>query len=231
MAKSVRKETEKMENRLKKIEDVRLSENAYDILKEAIITLKFAPGERMNLARITGELGISTTPVREAMNRLVQEGFVVNIPFKGPIVTDVDEKMVEDLAELRELLEVAAIRKTAAHITPGDVKAGEDLLEKLEEAFRENDVRSYVDYSMQFHNMFLERCGNDMMASVIRGFNDHVKRTAFLALERQGSISPFIEDYKKILKALKKRDPEEAGRLLQRHLQKVRLAFDRGEPA
>lgn len=230
MAKSVRKETEKMENRLKKIEDVRLSENAYDILKEAIITLKFAPGERMNLARITGELGISTTPVREAMNRLVQEGFVVNIPFKGPIVTDVDEKMVAELAELRELLEVAAIRKTAAHITPGDVKAGEDLLEKLEEAFRKNDVRSYVDYSMQFHNMFLERCGNDMMASVIRGFNDHVKRTAFLALERQGSISPFIEDYKKILKALKKRDPEEAGRLLQRHLQKVRLAFDRGEP-
>jgi DNA-binding GntR family transcriptional regulator len=231
MTDTVRKQTDKGEGRLKKIEDVRLSENAYDILKEAIISLKFAPGERLNLARITGELGISTTPVREAMNRLVQEGFVVNIPFKGPSVTAVDEKMVEELAELRELLEVAAIRKTAAHITPGDVKAGEELLEKLEEAFRKNDVRSYVDYSMQFHNMFLERCGNDMMAGVIRGFNDHVKRTAFLALEKQGSISPFIEDYKKILKALKKRDPEEAGRLLQRHLQKVRLAFDRGEPA
>lgn len=92
----------KKEGRLKRIEDFTfLSENAYEILKDAIITLTFEPGEKLNLSKITRELGISTTPVREAMNRLIQEGFVVNVPFKGAFVSDVDSKMVEQLAELR----------------------------------------------------------------------------------------------------------------------------------
>ncbi|OPY65570.1 MAG: putative HTH-type transcriptional regulator YdfH [Syntrophorhabdaceae bacterium PtaU1.Bin034] len=221
-----KKEAHKL-NGLKKIEDFRfLSENAYEILKDAIITLKFAPGEKLNLPDITEELGISTTPVREAMNRLIQEGFVVNVPFKGAFVGDVDQKMVEQLAELRQLLEVAAIKRTAAQFTAGDAKVGEDLLEKLEKSYKKNDVTAYVEYSMQFHHMFVDRCGNELMASVIRGFNDHVKRIAFLALGKQGKISPFIDDYRKILESLKARNPEEAGRHLLDHLSKVEHSFD-----
>jgi DNA-binding GntR family transcriptional regulator len=220
------KEVQK-QNKLKRIQDFRfLSENAYEIIKEAIIGLKFAPGEKLNLAKITDELGISATPVREAMNRLIQEGFVVNNPYKGAFVSNVDDKMVVQLAELRELLEVAAIRRTAAQFTASDAKAGEELIEKLEKAYKKNDVTSYVEYSMQFHNMFIDRCGNEMMANVMRGFTDHVKRIAFLALGRLGKISPFIEDYKNILEAAKNRDPEEAGRRLLDHLRNVRHAFN-----
>ncbi len=214
------------EGRLKRIEDVRvLSENAYESIKEAIITLKFMPGEKLTLSTITDELGISATPVRDALNRLAQEGFVVTIPFRGAFVRDVDERMVEQLAELRELLEVAAIKKTAAQFTPGDVKTGEEMLERLEKAYKANDVTSYVECSMEFHTMFIDRCGNEMMANVLRGFRDHVRRIAFLALGRQGKISPFVDDYKRMLEGLRKRDPEEAGRQLLDHVGKVRRAF------
>ncbi len=218
------------ENKLKRIEEFRfLSENAYEIIKEAIIDLKFAPGEKLNLANITDELGISTTPVREAINRLMQEGFVVNIPFKGAFVSNVDEKMVRQLAELRELLEVAAIKRTVMEFTASDVKAGEELIEKLEKAYKKNDVTSYVEYSMQFHSMFIDRCGNELMANVLRGFTDHVKRIAFLALRKLGKISPFIEDYKSILEGARNRDPEEAGRRLLDHLRNVKHAFSQGD--
>lgn len=216
-----------VEGRLKKIEDYTfLSENAYEILKDAIITLTFEPGEKLNLSKITRELGISTTPVREAMNRLIQEGFVVNVPFKGAFVSDVDSKMVEQLAELRELLEVAAVKRTALQFTKSDAKMGEELLAKLEAAYEKNDVTEYVEYSMQFHGMFVDRCDNELMANVIRGFNDHVKRIAFLALRRQKKISPFATDYRGILNALIKRNPEKAGKLLAEHVRKVRYAFN-----
>jgi DNA-binding GntR family transcriptional regulator len=216
--------------RLKKLEDFRfLSENAYEVLKEAIITLKFAPGEKLNLSDITYELGISTTPVREAMNRLIQEGFVVNVPFRGAFVCEVDQKMVEQLTELRKLLEVAAIKRTAAQFTARDVKAGEELLEKIEKAYKKNDVTAYVECSMQFHNMFVDRCGNELMGGVIKGFTGHVKRIAFLALGKQKRISSFVEDYRKILDSLKKRDPEEAGRHLLDHLSKVHHSLEQKE--
>jgi len=215
------------ESRLKKIGNITfLSGNAYGILKEAIVTLKFAPGEKLNLAKITDELGISTTPVREAVTRLIQDGLVVNIPFKGAFVSDVDQRMVEELVELRELLEAAAIKRTAMEFSASDVEAAEGLLQKLEKAYKKNDLKSYVECSMQFHDMFVDRCGNGMMANVIRGFYDHVKRIAFLALEKQGKIAPFMEDYKKILESLKKRDPEEAARHLLDHVRKVRHSFD-----
>ncbi len=222
----MKKEAQK-EGRLKRIDDVRvLSGNAYESIKEAIITLRFMPGEKLSLSTMTDELGISATPVRDALNRLAQEGFVVTIPFKGAFVSNVDEAMVEQLAELRELLEVAAIKRTATQFTPGDVKIGEELLQRLEKAYDKNDVTSYVECSMAFHTMFIDRCGNEMMANVLRGFHDHVTRIAFLVLGRQGKISPFVEDYKRILEALKKRDPEEAGRQLLDHVTKVRHGFN-----
>jgi len=222
----MKKEIQK-EGRLKRIGDVRvLSENAYESIKEAIITLKFMPGEKLNLSTITDELGISATPVRDALSRLAQEGFVDAIPFKGAFVRKVDEKMVEQLAELRELLEVAAIKRTATQFTLRDVKTGEELLEKLEKAYKKNDVTSYVECSMEFHAMFIDRCGNEMMANVLRGFHDHVRRIAFLVVGRQGKISPFVDDYRRILEGLRKRDPEEAGRRLLDHVGKVRHAFN-----
>lgn len=102
---------------------------------------------------------------------------------------------------------------------------GEEILANLEEAYEKNDVTKYVEYSMQFHGMFVDRCDNELMANVIRGFNDHVKRIAFLALRRQERISPFVVDYRAILDALIKRNAEKAGRLLAEHVKKVRQAF------
>jgi len=230
MGRKKKEETPK-ENRLRRIEDFRfLSENAYEILKEAIITVKFAPQEKLNLAKITDELGISATPVREAMNRLIQDGFVVTIPFKGAYVSNVDQKMVDQLAELRELVEIAAIKRTATQFSANDVKAGEALLGKLEKACKENDVKSYVECSLQFHNLFIEKCGNEMMATVIKGFYDHIRRIAFLALGKQESISSFVDDYRRILDALREKNPEKAAKQLRDHLRKVTHTFDQEEP-
>ena len=215
-----------VEGRLKKIEDYTfLSENAYEILKDAIITLTFEPGEKLNLSKITRELGISTTPVREAMNRLIQEGFVVNVPFKGAFVSDVDSKMVEQLAECGSCwrLRPSSGRPSSS---PRAMQRWGRSLAKLEAAYEKNDVTEYVEYSMQFHGMFVDRCDNELMANVIRGFNDHVKRIAFLALRRQKKISPFATDYRGILNALIKRNPEKAGKLLAEHVRKVRYAFN-----
>jgi DNA-binding GntR family transcriptional regulator len=205
--------------KLNKVES--LTNNVYLAIKEAIVTTRLDPGVKLNISKIASELGTSTTPVREALNRLIKEGLVVNIPFKGLFVADVVKNEVEQLLEVRTLLELAAISKAVKNVDSDDLKLGKNLISRMKDAYRNKDVQKYIETSLDFHMLYINKCGNQMMAEFLENFTDKIKRLAFLAVKEHEKIPAFIEDYEKILSALEKRDNREATRLLREHLKRV----------
>jgi DNA-binding GntR family transcriptional regulator len=209
-------------NRLRKIHNIRfLGDRAYEIIKEAIVSLKLKPGERLKASELAEELGISATPIREALSRLEQEGFVEIVPFKGAFVCEIDHQSVKEIFELRELLEIAAAKKATANFSPGDLHKGETFLEEMRRACDATDVKTYLKRAKDFHELFINKCGNQKMISVIRSFNDHLERMRE-AVSSSESIPLYIEDYERILAGFKSRNTEETERALLAHLERVK---------
>jgi len=205
-------------NRIPRAES--LTDAVYEVIKEAILTLRIAPGDKLNVAEIAFELGTSSTPVREALNRLIKEGFVTKVPFKGLFVSEIDPISVQQLLEVRTILEMEAISRAAVRFGPQDLEVGARLIRKMLKAQNRGDIHVYIETSLDFHRLFINRCGNDIMANLLENLTDRIRQLAFLAV-RNREIPVFLEDYERMLEALKARDPEGAKKALREHLGRV----------
>lgn len=213
-------------NKLGKIPDIRsLSDHAYEILKEAIVSLKLKPGERLKVADLARELGISATPMREGLSRLEREGFVEIFPFRGAFVSEINGQSVVEIFELRALLEASAVRKAATTFSSADLKKGKAVLDEMREAFEANDIDLYLSLAQDFHETFINKCGNQTMIGVLRSFNGHLERMRKTVVRSSESIPPYLEDYRRIYRGLKNRNPEEAEKALLAHLDRVKKAL------
>ena len=218
--------SEEKRGRLNKISDISfLSERAYRVIKEAIISLELEPGEKLRESMLAEELGISKTPVREALTRLQHEGLVNVLPFRGAFVAEIDDRDMADIFELRELLEGATVKRAATSFSLEDSQEGEALLEEMRAAYKAGDIKAFARPSRDFHNLFIRKLDNQRMISVLKTFDDQLERIRVTAIRTLGNIPLFIEDYEKILKALKAGNPEAAEKALLFHLKRVKKIF------
>lgn len=206
-----------------------LAGQAYKIIKEAIISLKLKPGERLREMALAKELGISATPVKGALARLEQEGFVEITRFRGASVAQIDEHDVEDIFELRELLEGAAVKRATTTCSSEDLRKAEALLEKMRAAYKSGDMGSYAKASRDFHDLFIEKFGNQRMIRVLKTFDDQLERVRLIAIRTLENIPLFIEDYEKIFEALKAGNPEAAEKALLIHLKRAKDAYSKSK--
>lgn len=212
-------------SRLDGISDRSLTDQAYEIIKGAIVSLKLKPGERLKESMLAEELGISTTPIKGALAQLKQEGFIENTRFRGASVAEINDRDVEEIFELRELLEGAAVKRAAIIFSSEDLQKGEALLEKMREAYKAGDTESYATPSRDFHYLFTRAFGNQRMINTLKTFSDQLERIRRTIIVAPGNIPLFIKDYEKILEALKKREPEEAERALLAHIRRAKEIF------
>ena len=204
-----------------------LSDHTYDIIKEAIVSLKLRPGERLKVAELARELGTSATPIRETLARLEQEGLVKTIRFKGAFVAQIDDQDVEEIFELRELLEGAAVKKAATTFSSEDLRRAEAFLERMRKAYNTGDMDSYAKASRDFHYLFIEKFKNQRMVSMLKTYDDQLERVRLTAIRTPENIPLFIEDYAKILEALKAKNPRQAKKALVVHLKRAKDAFSK----
>lgn len=204
-----------------------LTRSAYETIKEAIISLKLRPGEKLKESMLSNQLRISSTPIRGALTQLQQEGLVKIIPFKGAFVAEIDDRDVEEIFELRELLEGAAVKRAAITFASEDLQQGEALLEEMREAYKTGDMESYARASRDFHVLFIEKFGNQRMISALKTFDDQLERVRITAIRTVENVPLFIKDYAKILEALKAKNPGEAERVLFVHLKRAKDAFSK----
>ena len=200
-----------------------LRDVVFNTLRQAIITGEFAPGERLMEIALANRLGVSRTPVREAIRKLELEGLVKIIPNKGAYVTGITPKDVQDIYMIRSILEGMCARWATEHITPEQIEQLEEIV-LLSEFHLKKDKDKVVqvsDLDGKFHHVLYEASNSRIMEHTLSDFHKYVKMARMLSVGAKNRAEKSIEEHKAILEAIKKGDADEAERLANLHIMHV----------
>jgi DNA-binding GntR family transcriptional regulator len=194
----------------------------YDHVKSLICNIVIKPGEQINIEHLADELGVSRTPVREALLRLQQDGLVQFIPRVGCFCTDITNQDMEDIFEFREILEPYMARKATPRLTDQDLQHVRQSFQPLTQEIASGQYQGFLQSEIEFHNLLIECAGNRKIAEVMNGLNDHLLRVRVLSLSSHEHVERSFNEHIAVLEALERRDAEGAGDAMARHVRQVR---------
>ena len=192
------------------------ADRAYDQVREMVTTFRFKPDERLNESELAKQLGLSRTPLREALNRLSMEGLLHTKSGRGFFCRSLEPKEIYELYQLRAAVECGGIR-IAAEL--GDLHKIDKLLAFLDKTGDCNDASTstLVGYDEHFHESVMQLTGNGEMIRILRNINDRIRFVRWIDMDRRGRKSTQSE-HLEIARALKKRDVERCAAALQKHI-------------
>ncbi|MGE5373080.1 MAG: GntR family transcriptional regulator [Solirubrobacterales bacterium] len=196
-----------------------LREVVFEALREAIMSGALPPGERMMEVQLAEELGVSRTPVREAIRKLELEGFVVMIPRKGAYVAGISLKDVADVFEIRTALEALAAGLAAERITDEELEEMERIVVLKSEAIKNNDLELLIETDTQFHEVLYRASRNEKLFQIINNLREQIQRFRTTSLASPGRMRLALEEHKKIIEALSERNISLAQQLAQDHIE------------
>ena len=210
-------------NELFEINDYELlSKKVYRILKARIIKGDLKPGKKILEVNIAKQLGVSRTPVREALRELAAEGFVKMEPNLGMIVIDFSLEELKEVLQIRRVLEGLATSIAAEKITQEETKKLEKITKKMSICISKNDVVVYSELNAEFHKIILNTCGNKRLMKICNNLSSSDHRFRIRSLRSNpGRLKYSLGEHWKIVEALKKKDSEQAEKLSQKHIENV----------
>jgi len=198
-----------------------ISPQIYERLRRAITTLELAPSEALSEKDLAQKLGVSRTPVREALIRLADEGLIDILPQRGSFVAPIRLKDVEDAQFIRETLEVAVVRRLAGHATQASLNAARENLREQEQAVRDGDRALFLELDEAFHRTLCEAAGLAKSWRVIQTVKMQMDRVRFLSLPEAGLLRTLMNQHRAILAAVAGGDATVAADQMAAHLQLV----------
>ena len=203
-----------------------LAQKVYLSLKDAILTLTFNPGEILRKPEICAELGVSRSPVAEAVARLAAEALVYVVPQAGTFVARFSMEEIREGAFLREALEVAAIDMVARSITDDQLVQLRRNLRVQEASVADGDTAGFHQLDAQMHELILSFTGFRRLATLSETAWVHVNRARQLVLPAPGRVQATLLEHHAILSALEARDPVAARAATQYHLRQLILVLE-----
>lgn len=204
----------------KKIAAIPIREQLYEAVKEAILRNSFVPGSLLQIDRLAEEYGVSATPVREALVRLEADGLVTLIPNKGAQVTEITEKDIREIWEMRRLLEPYAARSSAAAIREEEIADLERLIRNLRDDPTNTEL--YIKTDIMLHELLYFQCSNSYLRETLRRVHEVSYRIRYFAESRKtmhdAVIHEVIREHMDILDILRTRDPDRIVVAVSSHL-------------
>ena len=198
-----------------------LAQKVYLSLKDAILTLTFRPGEILRKPEICAELGVSRSPVAEAVARLAAEALVDVVPQAGTFVARFSMDEIREGAFLREALEVAAVELVAQSITADQLVLLRRNLRVQEALIADGDFTGFHQLDAQMHEMILSFTGFRRLATLSETTWVHVNRARQLVLPAPGRVQATLREHNAIIAALEAHDPPAARLATQLHLRQL----------
>jgi DNA-binding GntR family transcriptional regulator len=195
---------------------------ATEVIREAIMDGRLGPGQRLKEEELARELGISRTPVREALLILQTEGLVEAAPNRGATVRSYQIEDLEDMYHLRALLEGYGARRAAQRATPRDVARLRKSCERFDRIGVEGDLRELVKENLLFHSSILDIAGSDRLAQMVRNVIELplvYKSYIWYSPDQKRSSAEY---HRQIVTALADRDAERAELLMKKHIFEAR---------
>jgi len=192
-----------------------LRDGVYETLRARIITGQLTPGEALGEERLAAELNVSRTPLREALRKLSEEGFVEYKPFRGARVIQPTPELVREIFLIREALEGVAAREAALHVEAGRLHALRQHLEELRPLVARGEVGDVGD---AIHELLFSECRNNKLLQMMSVYLGLVRWFQHLATLVPGRLVQAFREHDSILSALEARDPEWAESVARAHV-------------
>jgi DNA-binding GntR family transcriptional regulator len=196
-----------------------LARQVYETLKRQILEGVLPPGTRLKDNELAAGLGVSSTPVREAVKRLESERLVETVPYVGSSVKQFSAQEVGDIYDVRIALESLAVRLTADSLTDAQIQRIEELVECYRRACEVGDQTSALQFDLGFHDLVAEASGNVTLQEMLRLLSAPIQMLRRLdrGTER---MQQSLLDHQAILSALKKGDGDRAAELIEMHIER-----------
>lgn len=193
---------------------------AYEVVRDAIVALDFAPGVQMVETRLAEQLQISRPPLREALRELENEGLVESIPFKGSFVTGLAENDLRDLFFVRRILEAAGAQVACWTAADEDVEELKELARQMWTVGTEHGLPRQVDLDMEFHRSILQMTKSELLVQMWDSLDSRIRRWMIF---KDRALSPTLsaEQHTTIAKAIAERRACLAVKALEEHLEAV----------
>ena len=203
------------------MEEYSLRSQVFQRIREDILCGVYEENEELREATIGKELGVSRTPVREALRQLELEGLVKIIPNKGAYVTGISQKDVHDIYNMRILLEQLCARWATEHITEEQLDAMDEILLLSEHHLRKKHFEQLSQLDSQFHGILYEAAGSRFLCHELTGFHKYVQMSRKISVENEERAKMSLMEHRALLDALHERDAEKAEEAVKVHISRV----------
>ncbi len=207
---------------LKELEDgvkgVSLSQKVFEILQRDILSGKYKTDEKLGEVAISKELGVSRTPIREALRKLELEGLVKSVHNKGIFVTNISKKDIEDIYVIRSLVEGQGAYWACQNITEDEIEKLEENIYLREYYLEREKLDMLLKLDNEFHKTFYEASDSRVLEHLLAELHNYALRARKMSLNDLRRAKRSLSEHKEILKALKDNNPERARELTTLHI-------------
>ncbi|WP_026766295.1 GntR family transcriptional regulator [Selenomonas ruminantium] len=196
-----------------------LREVVCESLREAIRSGVLKPGERIMEIQLAEELGVSRTPVREAIRKLELEGYVVMMPRRGTYVASMSIRDINEIFEIRTALESLSNGLAADHITDDELEHLQRLLVIIGGYIKEGNIEKIVETDIEFHDLLYHAARNERLVGIISNLRDQLTRFRTLSMSYPGRLEETLEEHRLIVDAIASGDRKAASRAAERHME------------
>ena len=202
-----------------------LREVIFNTLREAIIVGELKPGERLMEVKLAEKMGVSRTPVREAIRKLELEGLVDMLPRKGAHVADLSVKDIMDVLEVRSTLDGLASSLSALRITDEEIKELKHLLTQFINCVEKENLQGSIKKDAEFHDIIYRSSRNDKLIQITNNLREQVQRFRVIYIKDYSSSRELIKEHNEIFDAITRRDAEAAMKCANKHIKNQEVAI------
>ena len=195
-----------------------LRDVVFQTLREAILKGDLKPGERLMELQLASKLGVSRTPIREAIRMLELEGLAVTMPRKGAEVARMTEKDMEDVLQIRKALDELAVGLACDNMTEESLEQIYVALKNFEESTRSRDVKKIAQADVEFHDTIYQAADNPKLVNMLNNLREQMYRYRVEYLKNDTVYPRLIEEHEKIYEGLKRKDKETVVEIVSHHV-------------
>ena len=200
-----------------------LRDVVFNTLRQAILRGELKPGERLMEIQLANKLGVSRTPIREAIRKLELEGLVLMIPRKGAEVAEITEKSLKDVLEIRRALEDLAVRLACEKITKDELKELKKAGDEFKKVLKSQDITEVAEADVRFHDVIYMATDNPKLIQLLNNFREQMYRFRVEYLKKSEVRPQLLAEHDEIIKYITEGNKEEAARVVTRHIENQAL--------
>lgn len=201
-----------------------LRDVVFNTLRQAILIGDLKPGERLMEIHLANRLGVSRTPIREAIRKLELEGLVTMIPRRGAEVAQITEKSLKDVLEVRRALDALSVELACDRISEEELKALDEACNQFEAATKTRDPKKIAQADVALHDIIVKATANNRLIQLVNNLAEQMYRYRFEYIKDEQSHAQLIEEHRIIYNSIRNKDKETAARTAKLHIDNQELS-------